>query len=114
MSEANLDCQDSPLRIKWEVPLPWLIGGIVLICFQSAVVYFGQIRQGELILDQSAKIAELSKKLGEVSTLIGTNNVKDVEHDLKLADHERRLQIAEMRSVRNAITGEMTQQRGRN
>ena len=94
----NEDPTMSPIRIKWEVPLPWLISGAVLMFIQAMFLYFGQIRLGELQVEQSVSIKELAKKVGELSVLIGSNNLKDVEHDLKLADHERRMQSLEARS----------------
>jgi hypothetical protein len=83
------------LRIRWEVPLPWLIGGIVVICVQAAIVYFAQVRQGELLAEQSITIRELLKQVKEINLLITSGNLKDVEHDLKISDHERRLNYVE-------------------
>lgn len=101
MPEANPDAADSGIRIRWEVPLPWLISGMALICAQAAVVYFGQVRQGELQQSQSIAIKEMTKEMRDLNSLITSNNVKDVEHDLKLADHDRRIQAVEVRAMRN-------------
>lgn len=117
--------QDGGFRVRWEVPLPWLISGMVLICAQAAIVYFGQIRQGELQqeqaiaikelrLEQSASIKELTRQVRELSQIITINNVKDVEHDLKLADHDRRLTLIEGRYLRGMVSSEMSQRLGRN
>lgn len=88
---------ESKIRIRWEVPLPWLLGGALFLGGQAAILYFGQIRQGELIAEQSSKITDMTKQVRDLNTLIGSNNLKDVEHDLKLADHERRMIVLEAR-----------------
>ena len=93
MTEKN---SDRP-RVGWEVPITWLIGGLGVICIQAAVVYFGQVRQGEILQEQSLTIRELSKQLGHLSQLITSTNVKDVEHDMKLNEHERRITALESR-----------------
>lgn len=90
---------ESRIRIRWEVPLPWLVGGLIVICVQAAIVYFGQIRQGEIQQEQNVSIKELVKQVRELNTLIISNNVKDVEHDFKLIDHERRLASLESRAA---------------
>ena len=36
-------------------------------------------------------VSEQTKQIQSLSSEIGGKNLKDVEHDLKLADHERRM-----------------------
>lgn len=97
MSDENSDT--SPVRIKWEVPLPWLLGVLAIIVAQAGIVYFGQIRQAEILVEQGATIKDVLRQVRDLSALISSNNVKDVEHDMKIADHERRLQAAEFREL---------------
>jgi hypothetical protein len=88
----------SGIRIEWKVPLTWLIGSLGIICGQAAIVYFSQIRLGEKFEEQNATIKDLTKQMREMNQLIGSTNIKDIEHDLKLSDHERRLQNLESRA----------------
>ena len=71
-------------RIGQELPLPWLLGIIAIIAVQAVAVYYQVARQGELV-------ADLIKQVSQLSSDIGAKNLKDVEHDLRLADHDRRL-----------------------
>lgn len=101
MTDEN--SEKSPVRIKWEVPLPWLLGVLAIIVGQAGIVYFGQIRQAEILVEQSSAIKDVLRQVRELNSLISSNNVKDVEHDMKIADHERRMQAAEFREMqRNA------------
>lgn len=72
------------LRIKYEVPLPWLIGGVVFIAGQAATVWFSQQSLTESNRDLVQQIRSLSVQLNG-------KDIKDVQHDLQLADHERRM-----------------------
>lgn len=83
------------LRIKYEAPLPWLVGLIGIGIVQAAAVYYGQQRQGELISAQSVVIEQLRADIKTLALQVGTNNVADVRHDLQIADHERRINVIE-------------------
>jgi hypothetical protein len=82
------DDPESPFTITRAIPLPWLLSGIIAIIGQAGVVYFAQQRQGELI-------QAMTIELKAVSQAVNTSTVKDVEHDFRLNDHERRLQAIE-------------------
>jgi len=97
MSDQEESREVSPIRIKWEVPLPWLLGAMFVIVGQAIGVYFSQQRQGEMLVEQMAAQKELLRQVKDLSMMISSNNVKDVEHDMKIADHERRLQAYELR-----------------
>lgn len=71
-------------RIGQELPLPWLLGIIAIIGAQAVAVYYQVARQGELV-------ADLIKQVSQLSSDIGAKNLKDVEHDMRLADHDRRM-----------------------
>lgn len=89
--EASAPSRTEFVRVKWEVPLPWLISGAIFLAGQAAVVYFGQVRQGELITEQSVMIKDLTRQFRDLNTLISSNNLKDVQHDMMLADLVRRV-----------------------
>lgn len=73
-----------PLKVTREIPLPWLIGIVGAGFLQATLVYYKQD-------DQTKQISALSAEVRQLSVDIGTKNLKDVEHDLKIADHERRI-----------------------
>jgi hypothetical protein len=88
---------DPPIKITREIPLPWVLSVVAAIVAQGAVVWFTQKSQGELITQQSESIKALAVELRAVTNDLNTGRVKDLEHDLKLADHERRLGTVEAR-----------------
>lgn len=92
----------SPMKITREIPLPWLIGIIAAGFLQAALMYFKQESQGEAIAKltntQTDEIKKLTAEVRQLSVDIGAKNLKDVEHDLKIADHERRILTLEARS----------------
>jgi hypothetical protein len=83
--------EDPPLKITREIPLPWLIGLGVGLIVQAVTVWVGQQAQGQAIKDMTVELRELR-------AAAAAGGLKTVEHDLKLADHERRLQVLEQRS----------------
>ena len=79
---------DGPVTITRAIPLTWVLSVLAAIVAQAAVVYFTQQRQGELL-------QAMAIELKQVSTTVSNSGTKDVEHDFRLADHERRLQALE-------------------
>lgn len=67
------------LKVSREIPLPWLIGIVGTIFLQAALVYFKQDAQA----DQLVKLTEQVKGL---STALGSKDLKDLEHDIRIAD----------------------------
>lgn len=92
---------DPPMKITREIPLPWLIGIVAAGFLQATLMYFKQEAQGEAITKltttQTLAIEKLTAEVRQLSTDIGAKNLKDVEHDLKIADHERRVLTLEAR-----------------
>lgn len=82
------DEPNRPFTITRSLPLYWLLSVLAAMIMQAAVVYFAQQRQGELI-------QAMTGELKQVVQAVNTSNVKDVEHDFRLSDHERRLQALE-------------------
>lgn len=82
---------DARVRMKYEVPLTWLLGVMAVIVGQAAAVYFAQQRQGELIVILAESNRELAAQVRVLSVLLNNKDIKDVQHDLQLADHDRRL-----------------------
>lgn len=87
------DTEDSPQsrwRISKDIPVVWLLGGAVAVVLSFAQTYAGQLRVIE-------KINEMSITLNTLSAQAGKKDMKDVEHDLRISDHERRLLVLEQR-----------------
>ncbi len=82
---------DSRLRVIKEVPLTWIISGFLVIIGQAGAVYYAQQQQGAAIAQQSEAIRDLVQQVRALSTELSGKNLKDVEHDLRIADHERRM-----------------------
>ena len=82
---------DGKVKISWIVPLPWLVGGVVVLAINGAAMYYGQLRQGEIQAEQKEVLKDMVVQMRELRTLISSTNSKDFEHDTKLAEHERRL-----------------------
>lgn len=85
---ADDDQHGGPFTITRAIPLWGLLTVLGALIGQGVVVYFAQQRQGELIL-------AMTVELKQVVQAVNTSNVKDVEHDFRLSDHERRLQVLE-------------------
>lgn len=79
------------LRIKYEVPLTWLLGVVGFMLAQAAMMYYGQQRQGELIVALTTSNTELATQIKALSAQLSTKDLKDVQHDFQLLDHERRI-----------------------
>lgn len=79
-----------PIKVTRDIPLPWLVtvvGGIVV---QAVLTWQGQQDQAKLIQNLTAEVREMRASLNQ-------GGLKAVEHEMKLADHERRLQAQEAR-----------------
>lgn len=89
---AHTRSDDPPVKITREIPLPWLVGIVAIGVFQAILIWFNQQAQTE-------QIKTLGSDVRALSVDIGAKNLKDVEHDLKLSDHERRIVGLEARKV---------------
>ena len=72
------------LKVSREIPLPWLIGIVAAGFLQAALVYYKQDAQAE-------QIAKLIKEVQTLSTALSGKDLKDLEHDLKIADLQTRM-----------------------
>lgn len=79
---------DPPVKITREIPLPWLIGIVVGLIVQAVTVWIGQQTQGKAVDGLTVEIKELRAAAAQ-------GGIKTVEHDLKIIDHERRIQTLE-------------------
>lgn len=88
------DKSEQSSRSRWhlsrDVPVTWLVGGLLAVCAQAATVYFAQQQQSELLRD-------LAKDVKTIGIQLSGKDLKDVEHDILLKDHERRLTNLEQR-----------------
>lgn len=86
---------DNRLRVRYEVPLTWLLSGAVFLACQAALVYFSVQRQGELITGLTESQRELTKEVSAMRAQQGPRDLKDAQHDFALQDHDRRLLLLE-------------------
>lgn len=84
-----------PIKVTREIPLPWLIGGVLAIAGQAILMWAGQREQAAAMAQFGVQLAEQTKQINVLAEKVGVGNIKDVEHDMKLADHERRIQSLE-------------------
>ena len=83
------------VKVTREIPLYWLITIVVAGIFQAGVQYTQNSKLQDLVVTQVEKIDRLDIKLQQLAVEVGQKNLKDVEHDLKIADHERRISVVE-------------------
>jgi hypothetical protein len=88
---------DHPLKITREIPLPWLIGLGIALAVAIAQNWLGQEKTADAVLRLTVTVAEQTKQIQAMSVELGSKNLKDVEHDLKFGDIERRLGLVENR-----------------
>ena len=77
------------LKVSREIPLPWLIGIVAAGFLQAALVYYKQDAQADAIV-------KLTKEVQELKSVLNAKDLKDLEHDLKIADLQTRM--ADMQS----------------
>ena len=101
MAHHRSDDPPGPFKVTREIPTPWLIGIVAAGFFQAVMLYAKQESQAGAIekmgISQTDEIRKLSLQVQQLSADIGSKNLKDVEHDLKIADHERRILAVEAR-----------------
>lgn len=81
---------DPPVKITREIPLPWLAGVLFTLIFNGISVWLGQQSQAKALDGLTTEVRELRAAAAQ-------GGLKTVEHDLKLVDHERRIQVLETR-----------------
>jgi mannitol-specific phosphotransferase system IIBC component len=81
---------DPPVKITREIPLPWLIGVVVSLIVHAVILWISQQNTAQAIKDMAADIRELRADARQ-------GGLKTVEHEIKLTDHERRIQLLEAR-----------------
>lgn len=84
------DPPGSLYRVTREVPLTWLIGLVAAGIAQAALIYFKQN-------DQEKLLTGLRDEIRILNTAVTAKDLKDVEHDLRIADLQRRMLIQEAR-----------------
>lgn len=86
---------DPPIHIDRKIPLWGLLGVLGIISLQAVLMYIEQREQGSTLRGIILNQTETNKQLTELAKELGNKNLKDVEHDLKLADLERRTAAVE-------------------
>lgn len=84
------------LRVKYEVPLTWLLGVLGIILAQAATLYFGQQRQGDAILALSASNRDLVEQIKVLSSQVASKDLKDLQHDMEITALTRRMDKIEV------------------
>ena len=80
---------DEPfVRVTREVPFPWLVGIVAMGVANAAVMYYKQN-------EQDKKMTDILTELRQMAASVAQSSLKDVEHDLKIADLQRRILILE-------------------
>jgi uncharacterized integral membrane protein len=79
------------LKITLDVPLVWLLSLALGVAAWAAHVWLLQEKRADTIARMAAQLVEQSKQINELTLQLSTKNLKDVEHDLKLVHHERRI-----------------------
>jgi hypothetical protein len=88
-SSMNHRHDDGPMvRVTREVPLPWLVGLVAVGIANAAVMYYKQS-------EQDKKISDILVEVRSMTAAVNQGNLKDVEHDLKIADLQRRVVVLE-------------------
>lgn len=72
------------LKVSREIPLPWLVGIVAAGFLQAALVYYKQDAQAEAIV-------KLTKEVQALTTALGGKDLKDLEHDIRIADSQTRM-----------------------
>jgi hypothetical protein len=87
--------QPQQIKIVREIPLWGIITLVITVVVFSATTflnqYYGQQKLFDIVSFQTIKIAEVSEQIRSLTSDLATKNLKDLEHDLLLADIRRRL-----------------------
>lgn len=85
-----------PLHITREIPLPWLLSAVAAALIQAILIWSGQEKQADATGRLTTQVLEQTKQIQSLTVEIGAKNLKDVEHDLKITDHDRRIGALEL------------------
>ncbi len=72
------------LKVSREIPLPWLVGIVAAGFLQAVLIYYKQDAQAEAII-------KLTKEVQTLSAALGGKDLKDLEHDIRIADLQTRM-----------------------
>lgn len=72
------------LKVSREIPLPWLIGIVGTVFLQAALVYYKQDVQADAIV-------KLTEQVKGLSSALSSKDLKDLEHDIRIADLQTRM-----------------------
>lgn len=88
--------EDPPIvKITREIPLPWLIAGVVAFVFNTAQSWQANDALKAKLTEQSEKVEKLTDKIERTNILVtadgGVRAQKDFEHDTQLKAIDMRL-----------------------
>lgn len=121
VSEVDMESKPIPLAqhkraedppystIMRALPLSWLLSMIAAFIGLAATVYFTQQEQGRSLMrleteqtrqlaNQALLIQTLTGEVKQIASATNANNFKDQEHDYKLGDLSRRVEVLERKS----------------
>lgn len=78
------------LKVSREIPLPWLVGIIAGVFMQAALMYY---QLNAMVEAQTKTTVEIK----ELRATLNTKDLKDLEHDIKIADLQTRMNAIELR-----------------
>lgn len=87
---TGVDSRSGAIRIDRVIPLHWVLGLIGAIALQAVLLWQGQQAQAKAIGDMASQVTTLATK-------VEAKNLKDIEHDLRLDEHARRINALENR-----------------
>jgi nitrate/nitrite transporter NarK len=74
-----------------QIPVTWLASLAIGLVGHAITMWVAVEKNIDATVRASVAVQDLAKETRELRVEIGRNNSKDIEHDYKLADHERRL-----------------------
>ena len=87
---AHRAVDGEPVKITREIPLWGLLCSLGAFAFQAILLWSGSH-------EQVTQIQALTVEIHELRSAVTAGSLKTVEHDVKLTDHERRIQQLENR-----------------
>lgn len=98
---------DPPIvKITREIPLPWLIAGVIAFVFNTAQSWQANDALKTKLTEQSEKVEKLTDKIERTNVLVtadgGVRAQKDFEHDTQLKQLESRL--IQLEAKQNAVS----------
>lgn len=86
---------EGPFRVTRAIPMWGILCFLGLGLGQAVLIWANQREQALQLKAIEVAQKEQAEQLRTLAVEVGAKNLKDVEHDLKIADHERRISVIE-------------------